>query len=190
MLKGETLLREATMNLNFLTKLGFIALMAVLLAACEITITGEPGPGPVPGLPPDLDIYRASFDTDYQADVDVDGDYEFVICDDRTTNLTYTFTFDGDLDSWESYLSGERGEVVGRETLTVGSRYVDYNSRTNTVTVKYQIERGGAPDIVTTQDIVIRPKVDRYVRLYLKVDGYAKAYDLISKQIPVLVACG
>lgn len=174
------------MNFNPFAKLSFIALVVLVLTACEITISADP----VPGLPPGLDIYSASFTTDYQADVDVDGDYEFVICDDRTTNLTYKFTFDGDLDTWESYLSGERGQVVGRETLSLGSRFVNYDPSTNTVRVNYEIRRGSAPNVLTPQDIVIRPKVDRYVRLYLKVDGYTKAYDLTSKQIPVLVACG
>lgn len=169
---------------RFGLKLGLLGVAIMLFAACEVTIT------PGPGLPPGLRVYNESFETDYEADLDRDGDFEFVICDDRTTNLTYSFRFEGDLDKWESYLNGETDKKVGRVTLDLGSDFVNYNPSTNTVRVNYEIRRGGAPNIVAPQGIVPTPKIDRYVRLYLEIDGYAEAYDLISKDIPVLAACG
>lgn len=171
------------MKLSYL-HFGFLAVAVLLLSACEITVT------PVPGGPPGFEVSNSSYTTDYQADLNADGNFDSVICDDRTTNLTYQFAFTGSLDTWESYLAGEKGEIAGRQTLTLGSRFVNYNPDTKTVKVNYEIRPSSAPRVVAPQGIVPTPKVDRYVRLYLKIDGYTKAYDLSSKQIPVLAACG
>ena len=172
-----------------LINLGLIAVAALLLTACEITISANP----TPGLPPGLKVTNASYSTGFEADIDQNGSNEAVICDDRTTNLTYRFSFSGDLDRWESYLQGTTTNVIeGRATFDLGSRYVNYDPRTNTVSVNYEIRRGGAPLAVAPQGIVINPKVSGYTRLYLEINDGSDIYeyDFTSKDIPVLAACG
>ena len=173
-------------NLLILSLLG---LLGLLLSACTVTIDGG-------GLPPGVDIYDAQFTTDWEAPVN--GDLQNVICDDRTTNLTYSFRFSGDLDTWESFLRGvNSGDVEGRVTLDLEDSRVGFDPSTNTVTVNYEIRAGGAPlltaprpEAITPQAIVPEPVVEGYTQLFLRVNDFDEDYELFSRDIAVLANCG
>ena len=171
-----------------LLKLGLLALALVVLAACDIVIAPSDPDNPRPGRPPGFELLDASYQTNFEADID--GRRRFVICDDRTTFLTYRLEFDGELDTWTSYLRGvNTEEVVGRET---------FNSRDSRVNrfgdgfaeVQYEIRSGGAPLLVSPQGIVPTPKEIGYTQLFLEVNGYEEGYELSSNDIPVLATCG
>ena len=168
---------------NFLN-ISLLVFAFVILSGCEIVVTNQPG------RPPNFELLDANYQTNYEADVDGDGELRYVICDDRTTFLTYTLRFEGELDTWTSYLRGVRtGEVVGRETFdsrdTRVNRYDEGEAE-----VEYEIRARGAPLLVAPQAIVPRPKVEGYTQLFLEVNGYEEGYELSSNDIPVLATCG
>ena len=159
-----------------------LAGLLLVLSACSGVITVDIG------LPEGVTITNATYSSNYQATID--GRSRDVICDDRTTELTYSFRFTGNLNSWTSFLRGvNTGQEAGRVTLNLNSSVVDYNQSTSTVTVRYQINAGAAPLAVSPQAIVITPKVEGYTQLFLEFSGVSKAYDLLSDDIPVLASC-
>lgn len=161
------------MRKGFVLALVFLTLS--LLAACQVNVADNNG------LPPGLTISNATYGTGFEAEVD--GELQDVICNDRTTNFTYAFTFDGDLRSWESYLKGvDTGRVAGRISLDLNSEFVSYDAATGRVTVNYQLQPGAAP-----QAIVINPKVLGKSQLFLQFDTYN--YELLSDPVPILQSC-
>ena len=163
-------------------KVGLLVLALVVLSGCEITVTSRPG------RPPNFVLTDASYQTNFEADIE--GRRRFVICDDRTTFLTYRLEFDGELDSWTSYLRGVRsGDIEGRATFdSRDSRVNRYGD--GFAEVEYEIRARGAPLLVAPQAIVPRPKVEGYTQLILEVNGYEEGYELSSDDIPVLATCG
>ena len=156
--------------------------LLLVLSACSGVITVDVG------LPEGVTITNANYSSNYQANVE--GSTQDVICDDRTTELSYSFRFSGNLNGWQSYLRGvTTGNITGRESFTLDSRFVDYNSSTNTVTVRYEIPARSAPLAINPQAIVIQPKVEGYTQLFLEFNGATGAYDLLSDDIPVLASC-
>jgi hypothetical protein len=167
-----------------LGSLRFVALATVitLLSGCEIIITGDLV------YPPGFNLTNASYSTNYRADADGDGDLEFVICDDRTTELGYHFDYHGDLQRWTSFLRGvTSGQIRGEATFTPGSA----GNPPGHVDVTYEIRSGAAPLLVTPQGITVVPIPDviGYTRLYVRVNGYSGLYSLSSAPVPVLAAC-
>ena len=157
------------------------AVLLPLLAACEIIITGV--------YPPGFSLSNAYYLTSYRADADGDGDLEFVICDDRTSELTYHFDYSGELLRWTSYLQGvTSGQIRGEATFTPDSAGVYYGG--DSVDVTYEIRAGAAP-LAAPQGITVVPVPDviGYTRLYLRVNGYSGLYSLSSRAIPVLRFC-
>ncbi len=152
-------------------------LITALLASCTFSGTFE---GEV-GLPPGLTISNATYGTDFEATVD--GELQDVICNDRTTNFTYGFNFNGDLRSWESYLKGvETGRIAGRISLDLSSDNVRYDRATNRVTVNYEIRANAAP-----QAIVVNPVLAGKTQLFLQFGTYN--YRLLSDPVPILESC-
>lgn len=165
-----------------------IVALATLLAGCEIVVTGGVGGSS------DVDIWNASYATDAKAVVD--GVETFVICDDRVTDLRYSFEYEGALQTWTSYLHGvHSGDTIGRQTFSAGDPRVSYEP--HRVSVTYGIHSGMAPlandadGTVETAGIVVVPvpHVIGYTLLYLELDGPASARRLVSKDIPVLSSC-
>lgn len=153
----------------------FAFLFITLLAACTLSVTGEVG------LPEGLEISNATYETDTQAQVD--GETQYVICNDRTTNFTYAFTFDGDLNRWRSYLKGvETNRIAGDVILSLTDDRVAYNRSTGRVVVNYKILPGAAP-----QAIVVNPKVAGKSRLFLEFGNFT--YPLLSDPVPILQSC-
>ncbi len=149
-----------------------LVVAGLLFAGCSFVVTDV-------GLPSGIDIYNESYSTSYR---DSDG---FVICDNLTTRITYSFAYDGALESWTSYLRGvTTGEVEGRATFFPESDGVIYNS--DFVEVTYTIPPYNAPLSVAPQAIVVRPVVRGYTRLYLQINGYRRGYDFLSRDIPVV----
>lgn len=156
------------------------ALLAVLLAGCQISVT------PGRGLPPGFEITNAGYTTNHAG-----PNGTRIICDNRTTELTYWFDYRGDLRSWTSYLRGEvNRETTNRETFYPGDRRVRWTNRG--VEVTYTIRPGTAPLSVDgafePQAIGVRPRTWA-VRLILQVNGYDRGYDLLSAAIPLVGEC-
>lgn len=154
--------------------LGLLLISMLVLSACDVVITGEPGPGS------DIRIYNAKYSTNF------DGN---IICDNRTTYLTYEFSYDGILTRWSSYLKGlNSGDVFGYDTFYPSdSRVINFND--NYVRVTYAIPPYTAPlsvpasDTLNTQGIVVS---DGLSRLYVKLNGLSRDYNLSSKDIPII----
>ncbi len=160
----------------------FLALMGtltLLLSACVVSINGGGG-----NLPPGVTITNARYETDWEATVN--GQLQDVICNDRTTNLTYSFRFSGNLETWTSFLEGATtGREVGRVTLNLNSPNVVWDRTTNTVTVNYRILANAAPLAIVPQ-----PRILGYTQLFLNVNDFTRDYELFSNDIPVLATCG
>lgn len=165
---------------------------AVLLSGCEIIVTG--GTPSVDGVR----ISNATVRTDTRAEID--GVERSVICDDRITDLTYGFSFEGPLERWTSYLAGVlSGDVIGYETFQPTDTGVQWES--NRVTVTYAIYPGiapleSSPESVPTNHIQLEairvvpvPQVLGYTRLYLEVGASPDTIRLSSGEIPVLADC-
>ena len=169
---------------TLLHSLVLLALVPVL-AACEIIISGIDFP-----YPPGFSLYNASYRSSYQADADGDGDVEFVICDDRTTLLSYHFNYQGSLERWTSFLkSVQSGQIRGEVTFYAGDPRVNYGY--SSVDVTYEILAGAAPLAIAPQGITVvpLPTVIGHTRLYLRANGYSGLYALSSQPIPVLANC-
>lgn len=175
----------------------FLVFAAVLLGGCEVVVTG--GSGAHDGV----SIWNATYGTDTRATID--GVDRYVICDDRVTELSYAFQYEGPLHAWTSYLVGDTwGDVVGRQTFAPGASGVGYHA--DHVRVTYAIHEGVAPlsaapagfaesagpdGTVQPQGIVVVPvpQVIGAARLYLELDGAHTRRELVSQRIPVLANC-
>lgn len=160
---------------------------SALLVGCEIVVTGG-------GTPYDGVVIRdAAYRTN--ATARIDGVDRFVICDDRVTDLSYSFDYRGPLEAWTSYLYGvHTHDTIGRQTFRPSDAGVHYDP--HHVSVTYGIHPGMAPLAVDSghaaapQGIVVVPvpKVIGYTRLYLEV-GRSAPRQLVSKDIPVVASC-
>lgn len=164
-----------------------LLLLAGLLGGCLI-IT----PTPVP----ELNVLEVSYRTNAQL---TDG--TFVICDNITTTLIYRFRYEGELESWTSYLEGqELGRIEGRETFTPASQNVNPYEETG-FEVTYTIRPNMAPYQNRTVEVELSPQAIDIVpvpqptiigasKLHLILrgaDGNARPY--ISPEIPVIINC-
>lgn len=157
-----------------------------LLAGCNIYLT--PTPAPVPALK----VRNLSLETSYS----VGG--RAAVCDNKTTQITYRFSYEGNLESWSSYLRGEKlDKVVLPETFTPKSSGVSpYETRGYEViynlppnTAPYTVNPAGG---TVPQGIVVVPDPTEIgaTRLYLTLrsaDGETKPF--VSDAIPVLINC-
>lgn len=172
--------------------------LAPLIAACEITFTPTPSPG--------FAVTSASLQTDYRATID--GRDAYIICDDRRTELSYTFSYRGDLATWRSYLRGvDTGQIAGDVSFTPNDPGVEVLGP-STLRVTYILPRetapllqadGATPDVehpAPDRDIVVvpTPQVIGYTKLYLQMQSYSYTYsvdeNLESSRIPVVNDCG
>ena len=154
-----------------------LALVPVL-AACEISVSGS-------WQPVDFAVTSASYETNYRAVVN--GIEDSVICDDRTTEVTYTFAYSGELHSWRSYFKGVTyGQIVGDMRFVPSDPGVE-RLGPQELRVTYQLSPGVAPlalgpttdelapestaDPVLGPQIVVEPVVLGWSKLHLEVDG-------------------
>lgn len=165
-------------------KLGLLLLAALLLSACDIIISG-------PSVPPSVNVFNASYSTNYEATIN--GVTQDIICDNRRTELNYTFDYSGNLDSWSSFLRGvESGEIDGLESFTEADI-----ARYGEVDVTYEIPPGEAPlkeesERLNPQRIVVvpNPQVVGRTMLYVTVNGGSNRIPLSSdRSIPVVNPC-
>ena len=141
-------------------------------------------------LPPGLTVSNLELSSNYTATVD--GVRQPVICDDKTTILTYSFNFNGALESWTSYLKGEDTGYVPPESIaTFNASSANVNYQNNFVSVEYEIPRTLAPTSqpLSSQAIVVNPKTIGATELYVEINGFAETYDIKFKGIPILAAC-
>lgn len=143
---------------------------------------------------PRLEVLSATYTTNYQTE-----DGTSVICDNRPTTLLYRFTYQGELESWTSYLEGQTlGEVKGERTFDPGSNSVVASGEQG-FEVQYVMDANFAPyeqgdAAISPQAIdvvpVPQPTVIGATKLYLILagtDGNARPYS--SQDIPVIINC-
>lgn len=165
----------------------FVCSVALLLSACDITFSGNVK---IDLLPPGVTIDNAAYSTNFSAKVN--GVEQFVICNDRTTELSYSFDFTGNLNSWESFLEGKNtGEKAGEKRFSTTGPFV---VRPGHVEVTYEILSSGAPRLTApelgTEAIVVVPKQPiGYSKLFINVDDFARNFPLSSSFIPILETC-
>lgn len=168
-------------------KLCSLALILLVLAACQVTVDV--------GMPPGFSVSNASFETNFRATVD--GQERYVICDNRTTTLSYRFDYSGTLTSWSSYLRGQTtGTIRGRETFTSA----DINTP-GRVEVTYTIPRNQAPlsdgleiqSAISPESIIVvpRPTVIGFTQLWLDINGTTRSFNFNNqgRAIPVIDGC-
>lgn len=159
--------------------------LALLLASCEIIITNPP----VVREP--LRVLEATYSSNFQ-----DQNGRFLICDNRTTTLIYRFRYQGELESWRSYLRGQTlGEVKGDRTFYPSSEGV--TGFESGYEVIYQMPPYFAPysaqgeldpqaiDIVP----VPQPEIIGASRLHLTLRGVGDDASFVSQDIPVVANC-
>ena len=165
----------------------FVALVS--LSACSVEVVDPPQP-PTPDTP--LIITDASYRSEFTAPVE--GESRNVICNDRDTDFSYSFTYSGDLRSWESYFQGvESNEINGEVELNLESPGVSVEG--NRVTVRYRLASESAPTLsapgLDPQGIIVEPVVEGYTNLTIVVDdnGVERKIDTKDDPIPVLSVC-
>jgi len=170
-------------NLQF----ALICLAALVLSACDFTIEGRIDVEL--DLPPNFTVSNATYATTHRAEVE--GLNQFVICDNLDTILSYSFDFNGNLESWSSFLEGEKTkEIAGKASFNASQI-----TAPGRVEVTYEIKAGGAPKLVapdlSTQAIVVIPKPDVIgaSKLFINVNGFSRSRPLSSNSIPVLRDC-
>ena len=167
--------------------------LAGLLAGCNVVVQ----PNPITPPPP-LEVLQASYSTNFSA-----PDGQPAICDNKATTITYTFRYQGQLESWTSYLKGQTlGKESGRQTFTPTSPYVS-PYETSGYEVTYTLELNSAPyamnqavdpSELSPQGIIVTPKPTPPIgttRLYLMLRGANDAAPpfVFSGDIPVYVNC-
>jgi hypothetical protein len=164
-----------------------------LLAGCNVYFT--PDPIPVP----ELNVLEVDYETNAQL---TDG--TFVICDNIPTMLTYWFRYEGELESWTSYLKGqELGKIDGRETFTPESQGVSPYEEDGFAgfEVTYIIQPNVAPYQNGTAEGELSPQAIDVVpvpqptiigasRLYLILRGpNGDVQPYVFPEIPVIINC-
>lgn len=171
--------------MNYRT-LGAFALL-LLLVGCQVSFDLVPVPG--------LVLRNASYRTNVRATVD--GRERFIICDNRTTTLSYSFDYTGALLSWRSYLRGRNtGTIRGDRRFTLADVV-----RPGRVEVTYTIPPYQAPlsvnelpdaAAIAPESIIVvpRPTVVGASELRLEVNGIGRSVVLSGRDpIPVVDNC-
>ena len=163
--------------------------LAGLLAGCNVVVQ----PNPVTPPPP-LEVLQASYSTNFSA-----PDGQPAICDNKATTITYAFRYQGQLESWTSYLKGQTlGKESGRRTFTPTSPNVSAYEISG-YKVTYTLDPNTAPYAVdpselSPQGIVVTPVPNPTpigtAKLYLVLRGTnGEAKPFISQPIPVYINC-
>ena len=163
-------------------------LLTGLLSSCNIIV--QPGPNVTPPSP--LRVLEATYSTNYAS-----PDGQPAICDSRPTTITYTFRYQGQLESWSSYLKGQTlGKVSGSKTFTPTSSGVS-PYETSGYEVIYTLDPNTAPyaatpDTLSPQGIIVTPVPPiGTTQLYLILkgaDSTAPAFTF-KGDIPVYINC-
>ena len=161
-------------------------LLAATLSGCLIVT-------PTPRTP-QLEVLSATYATNFRT-----SDGASVICDNRPTTLLYRFTYQGELESWTSYLEGQKlGEKKGERTFEPGSNSVVASGEQG-FEVQYVMDANFAPyekgDAEVSPQAIVpvpvpQPTVIGATKLYLILegeDGRARPYS--SQDIPVIINC-
>lgn len=160
-------------------------LLAATLSGC-LVITPTPTP--------QLEVLSATYATNFRTD-----DGTSVICDNRPTTLLYRFTYQGELESWTSYLEGQTlKERKGERTFEPDSNSVVARGEQG-FEVQYVMDANFAPyeqsdTEVSPQAIVPvpvpQPTVIGATKLYLILEGASgEARPYSSQDIPVIINC-
>lgn len=174
-------------NARFTVKRAVLLLLVVSLGGCLIV---TPTPAPTP-----LSVLSATYATNYRA-----NDGTSVICDNRATTLVYRFTYQGELESWTSYLEGqELGEVKGERTFDPDSENVSaleeqgfevsYVMSPNFAPYENDTEASLSPQAIVVVPVP-QPEEIGATKLYLTLvgeDGESQPY--VSESIPVIINC-
>lgn len=148
---------------------------------------------PTPQVP-NLEVLSATYATNYRTE-----DGTSVICDNYPTTLLYRFTYQGELESWTSYLEGQKlKERKGKRTFDPGSSSVTASGEQG-FEVQYVMDayfapyKQGAAEISPQAIDVVpipQPNIIGATKLYLILegaDGDARPYS--SQDIPVVDIC-
>jgi hypothetical protein len=160
--------------------LAIAAFLTAILSGCIIEVD------PVPT--PSFTIIDPVFSTNQSIDLGVNGETgeanqpEFVICDDRQTELIYRFSYNGSLNSFRSYLRGEDTGAVPAD----GDRTFSTSSLGNPIEVRISIPAGLAPLSVEPTAIGVRGIIG-YSTLHLDFPGTSQ--DKVSRRIAVIDRC-
>lgn len=164
--------------------------LAGVLSGCLI-IAPEPTPDPDPVTP--LRVLEATFRTNFSANG------QPAICSNLTTTVSYSFHYQGELESWTSYFRGVTlNQIKGERTFTPDGPEVN-PYETNGYEVAYNLgpnfapystdETGlGAKAIVPVP--VPQPVKIGASKLYLVLEGEdGDAQPYVSPEIPVIENC-
>lgn len=160
-----------------------LILAVILITGCEITLTSTS---------PRTRVTNARYASSH-----VDHRGRDIICDNRSTTLTYRFNYQGSLDAWTSWLEGRKtGEIRGLATFTPSSPHVIHYAG-DAVEVRYRINPGTAPlalddDLPEPQSIVVvpNPEIIGFTHLKLNIRGDGKSYHYTTRSgIPVVAHC-
>lgn len=156
-----------------------VLFLMFFLSGCFIEIS------PAPGF--------AAYDFQYQTNFVSNQTGKYIICNNLTTNLTYSFKYRGfQPTSWVSQLRGkETQQTKSRVNLTPSSQFVG-TMGSNGYWVNYQINPDGAPRFeeptLTTQGINVTPTGATI--LELTVYGVGIDYQLSNPpEIPIVENC-
>lgn len=163
-------------------------LLAGTLSGCLIVT-----PTPTPVRP--LTVLSATYATNYRTD-----DGTSVICDNRSTTLVYRFTYQGELESWTSYLEGQRHKTVkGERTFDPDSENVSaldeqgfevsYVMSPNFAPLENSTEASPSPQAIVVVPVP-QPTPIGATKLYLTLVGEdGESQPFISESIPVIENC-
>ena len=147
---------------------GLMLGLAALLSACNIIfVTDET-----------ISMSNLEVETDYGDDTD------FYICDTATTEVTYRFNYEGDLESWtQELLEYEGDEFTGRSTLQRTVRPTN-NRATVTgdeVTFSFLVNPGEA--------LESSPSGEADTRLSVEVTSVEGGTDTLTAELPTSETC-
>jgi hypothetical protein len=171
------------MNWQRPLKLALLTAVGFAMAGCTISVF--PGTG---GGTTGTTISSLNFSSDIR-----DNSGQSLICDNATTNLTYTFNYSGTLDSWTSSLVGKNtGQQKGTTTLSLSDPRVGGSG--SFVTVTYAVPPKTAPlsaPPLKPQSIIVSPAILGYTDLlitFYDISGKSGTVRL-NRDIPVVSNC-
>lgn len=139
---------------------------------------------------PSLDVLSATYNTNFSADGVA------VICDNRTTTLTYRFSYQGPLENWTSYLEGQTfKEIKGERTFDPDSEGV-IEVGEGGFEVQYVMSPNFAPygqkGKALLQGAIAPLQMPVQIgatRLHLMLKGAGQEAKFVSQNIPVVNNC-
>lgn len=143
-----------------------------------------------------FELSSFSYSTDWVDSNPANGQSEYVICNNRTTNLTYRFKYSGGQPTdWTSQLRGKTtGQINGVVNLSPGLPQVAQPSA-NEYLVNYEIRAGAAPKLegidtasIEAQAINVTPNGATYLDLTVRGNGFAQTL-ANPPEIPVVDNC-